>query len=76
MPRRYIASVHPAGPAAEASGIERKSVLGGNRASERKKIHTDITKRTTQSLSIFLFPFLTDLVKVSLMTKRETSMDV
>lgn len=75
MPRRYIASVHPAGPAAEASGIERKSMLGGNRVRE-KKIHTDITKRTTQSLSIFLFPFLTDLVKVSLMTKRETSMDV
>ena len=37
MPWRYIASAHPVGPAAKASDIERKSMLGGNRASQKKK---------------------------------------
>ena len=61
VPRRYIASATPAGCAAEVAGMERKSMLGGkNRDGEgkkKKKIHPDITKRTTHIPSTFLFSF-------------------
>lgn len=61
----------PTGLTAEASGIERKRCLEEIEPVRKKRIHTDIRKRMTQSHSIFLFPFPTDLVKVSLVTKRE-----